>query len=229
MSTGDDFSVFSVDPDILNALDRVLASGSADFSHLIQLAGLDRARDLENRNLSGLDFGQSDLRGVSLTGADLSNSILDLCKVDPSTHLDAAQVSGALLPPSVDLERSRFRPYGVVLYCLPDSLCAGVTLAVRKLRDRIWLGATSVIPLPLEGVSSSSWSYVVAEVQRKDQLLAALRGKSGVSVLLINERAQSIRIFNFWPGGHTSPLAFRFQSLDGVFNYIKFFIGNTIV
>ena len=61
--------------------DRLSAPSDDDFTGLIKLAGLDPTRDFRGADLSGMHFGEADLRNfdfrdADLTGADLSRAMV---------------------------------------------------------------------------------------------------------------------------------------------------------
>lgn len=81
----------------IGAVSAVLECASDSFSEIVSVANLDKKRDFQHVNLTGIDFSNSDLRGFNFTGSNLSNSYGVNVLYDESTILDGAIVSNSIL------------------------------------------------------------------------------------------------------------------------------------
>jgi UDP-3-O-[3-hydroxymyristoyl] N-acetylglucosamine deacetylase len=88
---------------LLEGLKNVIFASDGIFSNLVKLANLDPKTDFRFLNLSGVDFGGSDLREFNFTGANLSNSVWRDAQYDSSTIIE-----GASLNNSVGIDYSKF-------------------------------------------------------------------------------------------------------------------------
>ncbi|TPI63950.1 pentapeptide repeat-containing protein [Mesorhizobium sp. B3-1-7] len=78
------------------ALARIAKATDASFSEQVQLAGIDRLKDLKQADLRNVDISYSDLRGFNLTGADLRGVTGIYFQKDNSTILDGADLEGSV-------------------------------------------------------------------------------------------------------------------------------------
>jgi hypothetical protein len=85
----------------IELLKNIVGATDANFNELVKLAGLDLAKDFEFQDLSQLDFGRADLRGVSFRGSDLSHSNLERCIADSSTVFIESKLTNTKLPPNI--------------------------------------------------------------------------------------------------------------------------------
>ncbi len=77
--------------------DRLSGPSDDDFTGLIELAGLDPARDFRGADLSGVRFGKADLRKFDFRDADLSGADLSRAVVSDKT-LAGSNLTRAKLP-----------------------------------------------------------------------------------------------------------------------------------
>jgi uncharacterized protein YjbI with pentapeptide repeats len=73
-------------------LGTVASAPDSNFIKLMEVAGLDRSRDLRHIDLSGVDFSDCDLRGCDFSGSDLRGAIGQNVVWDETTKFDGADV-----------------------------------------------------------------------------------------------------------------------------------------
>lgn len=77
-----------------------------NFSKLVELSGLDPAKDFIGTSLNGVDFSNSDLRGFNFTNCDLTGTFGINCIYDDSTILENSAVEGSFF--SLEKEQRDF-------------------------------------------------------------------------------------------------------------------------
>jgi hypothetical protein len=92
---------FRLEAGAIELIKRIVDSPDAQFNALVKLAKLTPQRDFEFQDLSGLDFGDADLRGFSFRGSDLSYSNLESCNIDSSTIFLESKLTNTKLPPKL--------------------------------------------------------------------------------------------------------------------------------
>jgi len=80
------------------AIARVKAApAAATFNDLVDVAGLDPARDFRFADLAGADFRGSNLRGFDFTGARLQGAQFQGALIGPGPNVQGVKTSGAIL------------------------------------------------------------------------------------------------------------------------------------
>ncbi|UVK39954.1 pentapeptide repeat-containing protein [Mesorhizobium sp. AR10] len=78
------------------ALQSVAKASEAPFEQMVKLGGLQPSRDLRFADLQGVNISDSDIRGFDFTGADLRDCVGVRFKMDSTTILDGAELSGSI-------------------------------------------------------------------------------------------------------------------------------------
>lgn len=213
----------------LETIQRVLNSESGDLIELARVAKLDLRKDLQFRNLSGLDFGTADLRNVSLRGADLSESKLDICTIDETTNLEEVRDVNTLWPP-----RDQFRPSlglaRVLLQSVPRGLREELLLELRSIHsycDIVSSNSDSSLQA-LRGMT-----YIISDWRWRGVIEGVAKGRERVSAFIIGPGSDplagcdfTVTRMNFYSHGATVR-NFEFHSPAAVSRFIVFFIANT--
>ena len=82
---------------------RLLAAETEDFNSLVEIAGLDPARDFRHTDMAGTWMAGADLRGFDFTGADFRNVTLDGARIDGACFR-GADLSGTDLSKASGIE-----------------------------------------------------------------------------------------------------------------------------
>jgi hypothetical protein len=72
---------FGLNEEQERVLAEILNADGADFSRLVEVAGLDPSEDFRGADLRGVDFGRSDLEGYDFSDADLSGCRFDRARL----------------------------------------------------------------------------------------------------------------------------------------------------
>lgn len=211
------------------AIERVLSSDETDFVTVCRLGGLDVGSDLEYRNLSFADFGAADLRGVSLRGANLSGSYLDLCCIDESTCFESAITIDTIFPPATNFDPDDNRRYQVVLFGLSLHFQRCAIRSMRAMNDRLSVIACSTGNGVPRNWNESRWLYLISDAKHRDEILSASKEMTRASLITLDSANFTVSVFNFWTHGYTNPITIKCHSVERAFEYIEFYVGNSIV
>lgn len=129
-------------------LDALIEGRGLDFSQLVEISGLDPARDFRGSDLSKVDFGTADLRAFDLQGADLRGSDLSRARVSRRV-IEGASLRGAKLPKSW-----RFSPVQLeAISVVREHLAKGASRALVSMP--LGTGVSTVIEELMESLSEA--------------------------------------------------------------------------
>ena len=138
--------------DELNKRILLVIDSDRDFSSISDLVDLDPETDFRNMDLSGIDFGNSDLRDFRFYGSTIDHSDLTRCTMSPNTLLGVSSKKGAKLPQIVEDWREGYSltvtipkeihqymrsNFGSIRRAIIETLSAGTELNFTDLRSLV--------------------------------------------------------------------------------------------
>lgn len=136
--------------DDLNKRILLVLGSESDFASISDLVDLDPEIDFKNVDLSGIDFGNSDLRDFRFSGSILDHADLTRCALSPKTLLGVSSKKGAKLPRIIEESKDGYsltvtipedthevlrRSFGSMRRAIIETLSAGSEVKFSDLRS----------------------------------------------------------------------------------------------